>query len=232
VKSSPAFCISPTSACPAASGLQIGLQNRFFTCGFLRFHLREHARSGLSVHPVTVGRPHVERARTGGFTYRDRFRTAIARDLRRVPQAHTASPDPSHVGPVWPGNREGALPAWEVCCAAPLADLLIRWTVTLLDICLRVTVSVRAGSPYRVCSGHADAEVISPRPFRLTRAFRTHLHAFGLLRGRLLTCGRPGETMCLTIIQSSLGGRMGWAVVTMCRAMAFSFCKSSAPAPF
>jgi len=51
-------------------GLQIGLQNRFLTCGFLRFHGREHARSGLAVHPVTVGRPHVERARTGGFQER------------------------------------------------------------------------------------------------------------------------------------------------------------------
>jgi hypothetical protein len=53
VKSSTAFCISPVSACPAASGLRFGLQNRFLTCGFLRFHGREHARSGLSVHPVT-----------------------------------------------------------------------------------------------------------------------------------------------------------------------------------
>jgi hypothetical protein len=32
--------------------------------------VRTRARSGLSVHPVTVGRPHVERARTGGFTDR------------------------------------------------------------------------------------------------------------------------------------------------------------------
>jgi len=70
VKSSPAFCVSAVSACPAASGLQIGLQNRFSTCGFLRFHGRERARSGLSIHPVTVGRPHVERAKTGGFQER------------------------------------------------------------------------------------------------------------------------------------------------------------------
>jgi hypothetical protein len=157
-----------------------------------------------------------DRRRADGFTDRDRFRTAIERDLRRVPQ----------------GNREGELSAWEVCRAAPLADLLIRWSVTLLDICLCGTVSVGAGSPYRVRSGHADAEVISPRPFRLTRAFRTHLHAFGLRREGLLTCDRPGETMCHTIIQSSLGGRIGWAAVIMCRATAFSFYKSSAPAPF
>jgi hypothetical protein len=41
----PAFCISRVSACPASSGLQIGLQNGFMTCGFLNLHGREHARS-------------------------------------------------------------------------------------------------------------------------------------------------------------------------------------------
>ena len=32
------------SACPAASGLQIGLRNRFLTCGFLPFRGRAHPR--------------------------------------------------------------------------------------------------------------------------------------------------------------------------------------------
>ena len=47
----PGLLYLPRLTCPAASGLQIGLQNRPLTCGFLRLHGREHARSGLSVHP-------------------------------------------------------------------------------------------------------------------------------------------------------------------------------------
>ncbi len=50
------------------AGLQIGLRNRFSTCDFPHFPGRERTRSGLSVHPVNVGRLRVERAGTDGFT--------------------------------------------------------------------------------------------------------------------------------------------------------------------
>jgi len=67
-RSLPAFGVSPVPRRPAASRLQIGLQNRFFDVQLSAFHGRERAHSGLSVHPVTVGPATRDRTGTGGFT--------------------------------------------------------------------------------------------------------------------------------------------------------------------
>jgi hypothetical protein len=56
-KSPRAFGVSTDSPCPAVSGLHIRLQNRFLTCWFLPFHMRDRAQPRLSVHPVTIGPP-------------------------------------------------------------------------------------------------------------------------------------------------------------------------------